>query len=625
LEQEKSPSKVLDVIIGAVALLMVVYHLSITQHIFTSAIENLVIHLGFALVLVYLLSMKKAKSKKAWFLPLLLIAASLTVTVYIIAFFSHLEEVPGMPNPTDFVMGIILIVVVVEATRRAWGLTLPLIAIIFAAYFFFGQHLPWGLTHPPFLPKFIVSVLGIGFSGVLGDFTAVSANFIFLFMVFGGLLQISGALELILEIGKAAGKVLAGGPAQTAVIGSSMVGMVSGSAVANVVLTGSFTIPLMKNSGYRPEVAGAVEACASTGGQLMPPIMGAAAFIMALLLGVPYVTVMVAALIPVILYYYSVGLGVEIIARKDRIPPSKEPVNGKLILSRAPSFLVPLGLIIVLLLMRYSPNYTAFYGIIALLVLTFIRRSTRPSFSKLIQGFSEGAASGAQIAVACGTVGIIAQTLYTTGLGVKFTGIVEQLFAGNLFPALLATMIISIILGCGVPTLGAYVIVALVVSPALVRMGVPQLSAHFFAFYFAIISALTPPVAMAILAASAIAKGSYWKMGLESVKLAIGGFIIPFLIIYSPVILLHGGEPLDGVLSILASFLSITSLSALVHSYFLVRTGWLQRIAFATCAGVSLAYIVTQNYILMAVSIPLFIGLMVIQWNERKRLKTIEA
>ncbi|MFC1963821.1 TRAP transporter permease [Chloroflexota bacterium] len=623
MEQRDKSNRFLDVAIAVIAVAMVLYHLVSTQRIFVNFIQHQDIHLGFALTLVFLGSLRAARTRKIWPLLLLLIAASAAVVTYISVFFDHLEVVPGMPNNVDLIMGIILIIVVLEATRRAWGIILPLIGVIFMVYFFLGENLPFGLSHGGYNPRYIVSALGIGLSGIFGTFLPVSANFIFLFMVFGGLLQVTGALGLILEFGKAAGRVLAGGPAQTAVLGSSLVGMVSGAAVANVALTGAFTIPLMKKSGYHPDTAGAIEAAASTGGQLMPPIMGASAFIMAEVIGKPYVVIMAAAIIPVLIYYYSVGMGVQVIALKEKITANAEPVDVKLILSRAAVFLLPLAVIVTLLLMRFSPNYAAFYGILTLLVISLLRRDTRPSWSKLVKGLTDGASSGARIAVACGTVGIFAQTLYTTGLGIKFTGIVEELFAGQLFPALLATMVISIILGCGVPTIGAYVLVALMVAPALVRMGVGLLPAHFFAFYFAIISALTPPVAMAALAGSGIAGGNYWRTAIQSFKLAIGGFTIPFLIVFSPVLLLAGGDPLDGVLSTVAAFVGITVLIGVVYSHLFAPLGRLERLVYLVCAGISLAYIFTQNWIYIAAGVVLFIILMVRQWKMRKRIKEL--
>lgn len=625
MTQQGKLVRIPDGAIVIVGCAMALYHLATTQYLFQGALEHQVFHLGFALTLVFLTSLRALKKQKLWPLLLILLLAGVAVTTYIKVFYLHLEQVVGLPETMDLIMGIILIIVVLEATRQAWGPILPLIAIIFTLYFFFGQFISWGgLGHLGFAPSYIISVLGIGFKGILGHFLAVSANFIFLFIVFGGLMEVIGVPGLILEIGKAAGRVLAGGPAQTAVVGSSMIGTVSGAAVANVAITGAYTIPLMKKVGYHPNMAGAIEATASTGGQLMPPIMGSSAFIMAFTLGIPYVAVMIAGLIPALLYYYSVGLGVQVIALKEKIVSPKEAIDTKLILHRAPVFLVPVALIIVLLLMRFSAMYAAFYAIIAALALSFMRKETRPTLAHVVRGISNGAVGGAKIAVALGCVGIMAQVLITTGVGVKFTGLVEELTAGHLFPALLLTMIISIILGCGIPTSGAYILVSLMVAPALVRMGVVPLSAHFFVFYFAIISALTPPVALAALAGSTISGGNYWKTGINAFILAIAGFILPFCMVYNPVFLLLGGEPLAGVLSVIAVFIALTAIPAVIYNYFLVPISPLARGIYALCAASSLGYVLIGNYILFALGTLLFIGLMLSQWRTKQNLSETE-
>lgn len=549
---------------------------------------------------------------------LILLLAGLVVTTYMKVNYEHLERVVGTPGTVDMIIGTILVIVVVEAARQAWGPILPIIAILFILYFFFGQHAPWGLAHGGLAVPTIISVLGIGFSGTLGVFLSVSANFIILFLIFGGLMEVMGIPRLILEVGKLAGRVLAGGPAQTAVVGSSVIGMVTGASVANVALTGVFTIPMMKKTGYSPETAGAIEATASSGGQLMPPIMGASVFVMAVIIGVPYVELMILGFIPALLYYYSVGLGVQVIALKEKISAPKEAIDTKLILKIAPVFLIPLAVIFVLLLMRMSPMYAAFYAIVAALVLCFMRKETRPTWSGLARGFANGAVLGAKIAVILSLVGIISQTLYSTGLGPRFMGLVEALSGGQLALALLMTVIVSIILGCGVPTVGAYILVALIVAPVLVRMGVGIIPAHFFVFYFAIIAALTPPVALAALAGAGIAGGNYWKTSVSAFKLAIAGFILPFFMVYNPVFLLQGGGPLTGALSLIAALIAMAALIAVIYNHFLTPITQWERAAYALCATSSFLYVFTGNYILFALGVLLFLGLMMLQWRTKK-------
>ncbi len=597
---------------------MAFYHLVSTQYLFQSTIEHQVFHLGFALALVFMTSLRTLKRRKLWPLVAILLLASLVVAAYMKALYPHLETHVGVPNTMDMVIGVILIIVVLEATREAWGPILPIIATIFALYFFFGHLLPeaTGLSWGGLPLGAIISCLGIGFTGTFGIFLGVSANFIILFVVFGGLMSVMGVPGLILEIGKIAGRVLTGGPAHTAVVGSSLIGTVTGASVANVALTGVFTIPLMKKTGYSPEMAGAIEATASSGGQLMPPVMGSSVFVMSAMLGIPYVALMICGIIPALLYYYAVGLGVQVIAVKGKIIVPREAINYKLILERAPVFLIPLAVIIVLLLQRVSPMYAAFYAIVAALALCFIRKGTRPTLSSLIRGFAGGAVTGAKIAVVLSCVGIISQTLYTTGLGPRFMHLVEAAAGGHLILALLMTMVLSIILGCGVPTVGAYILVGLVVCPVLVRMGVPLIPAHFFAFYFAIIASLTPPIALAALAGAAIAGGNYWKTSVNSFMLAIAGFILPYFFIFNPVFLLQGGGALSGVLSIIAAVIAMSALVAVIYNHFLAPISRLERAVYALCAVSSFLYVFTGSYILFALGILLFLRLMMLQWRK---------
>ena len=619
--------KILDSAIVITGCAMAFYHLFSTQYLFQSTIEHQVFHLGFAVALVFMTSLKTLKRRKLWPLVATLLLAGLVVAIYMKACYSHLEMAVGTPNTLDMVTGVILVIVVLEATRQAWGPIMPVIASIFILYFFFGHLLPeasglaWGGLPVPT----VILVLGIGFTGTFGMYLGVSANFIILFVVFGGLMEVMGVPGLILEVGKVAGRMLTGGPAHTAVVGSSMIGTVTGAAVANVALTGVFTIPLMKKVGYPPEMAGAIEATASCGGQLMPPIMGAAVFVMATMIGVPYVELMICGIIPALLYYYSVGLGVQVIALKGKIIAPKETVNYKLILERAPVFVIPLIIIIVLLLQRVSPMYAAFYAIVAALVLCFIRKGTRPTLSSLIRGFAGGAVIGAKIAVVLSCVGIIAQTLFSTGLGPRFMHLVEAASGGYLVLALLMTVVLTIILGCGVPTTGAYIIVGLVVCPVLIRMGVPLIPAHFFVFYFAIISTLTPPIALAAIAGAAIAEANYWQTSVNAFKLAIAGFILPFFFIFNPAFLLQGGGVASGLTSLIAAFVAMSALVAVIYNYFLAPISQWERVVYGLSAASLFVYVFNGNYMLFGLGILLFLWLMALQWKKRREAPRQQA
>ncbi len=546
-------------------LSMFAYHMFSTQYLFLGAYQQQAVHLAFVLTLLFLNQARLAKSGLNFSYQIGLAVLGLASCAYVFLNITHLEEAFGYPEKQDLVIGVLLIALVIEATRAAWGWTLPLVAALFVGYFMYGHLIPGQLHHREFAFDYIVSYLSIGLSGIFGSFLSISANQVFLFVVFGALLGVIRVNDFFFEAGKIAGKVFQGGPGQTAVVSSAMVGMVSGAAVANVAITGAFTIPFMKKVGYKPEFAGAIEATASTGGQLMPPVMGAAAFLMASFLGVSYAEVMLAGVIPAVLYFWGVMLGVQFLAVRNNIRPPIESIDFKLLVRRLPLFAIPLGVLIVMLLLQYSPAIAAFWAIVLSVGLAYLGRETRPAFKELMKCLAGGALIGAQIGVSLAIVGLIAQTLITTGLGTKIAGLVDILSAGNLVIALLVTMVVSIVLGCGVPTSAAYTLVAIVVVPIIVKMGVEPISAHFFAFYFAVISALTPPVALAALAGAGIAGANYFKTSLSAAKLAISGFIIPFLIVFNPALVFKPTSWQWALGTYIAVPLAMTTLTAAIY------------------------------------------------------------
>lgn len=558
-------NKHVDQALLVLGLGMFAYHMITTQYLFLGAYEHQSVHLGFMLSLLFLNKARKAQSRLGFAWRIALAVVSVAATSYVFANIQHLEEAFGYPDPTDVVVGVVLVLLVVEATRAAWGVTLPIVASIFVLYFLFGHHIDGQLYHREFNFTYVISYLSIGLSGIFGSFLSISANQVFLFVVFGALLSVIKVNDFFFEAGKIAGKVLQGGPGQTAVISSAMVGMVSGAAVANVAVTGAFTIPFMKRVGYKPEHAGAIEATASTGGQLMPPVMGAAAFLMASFVGVGYSEVMLAGIIPALLFFWGVMLGVQFLAVKNGLRPPQELIDFKLLARRLPLFLIPLAVLIGMLLMQFSPSNAAFWAILLSIGLACFGRETRPSVRDLLRCLADGALIGAQIGISLAVVGLIAQTLITTGLGTKIAGLVEILSNGNLVLALMMTMVVSIILGCGVPTSAAYTLVAIVVVPIIVKMGVEPMSAHFFAFYFAVISALTPPVALAALAGAGIAGANYFKTSLSAAKLAISGFIIPYLVVFNPALVLRPENWVWAVGTFVAVPLSMTLLTAGIY------------------------------------------------------------
>lgn len=597
--------------IFVLGLVMVFYHMFATQHVIFNTFQHQSIHLGLILPLLFFDRARRSLNTPTYYLYILMGVAGIIVNMYVFLNIDYLEESFGFPESFDVIIGVVLILLVVEATRIAWGWTLPIVTAVFLIYFFFGHHLTGPLYHRNFSFEYIISYLSIGLSGIYGTFLGISANQVFLFVIFGALLGVIKVNDFFFEAGKVAGKAFQGGPGQTAVVSSALVGTVSGAAVANVAITGAFTIPFMKRVGYKPELAGAIESTASTGGQIMPPVMGAAAFLMAAFLGVPYADVMLAGVIPAILFFFCVMLGVQFIAVRDNIRPPKEKIDFRILFQRFPLFTIPLGVLIVLLLKQYSPALAAFWAIILSVGLACLSKETRPSITELLKNLVGGAVIGAQIGISLAIVGMIAQTLITTGLGSKIAGVVEIISNGNLVYALVLAMIVSIILGCGVPTSAAYTLVAIVVVPIIIDMGVEPISAHFFALYFAVMSALTPPVALAALAGAGIAKANYFKTSLSAFKLAVSGFIIPFIIIYNPVFLMQPINSSYEMIYAMAGFLSLITLTSTLYGCALTKYSSVERglSALLTVFLLIIAFSpsgLSSNYIILA-----FIGFFV--------------
>jgi len=610
----------LDTIITIIALGMALYHLASTQHLFVLPIQQQSIHLAFAVALVFLTSMRKGSRIRRVFSAGFILFCLLSIG-YINFFFYELVDRSMFNTTTDLVVGMTLIVITIEASRRAFGLVFPILTSIIVAYAFLGQYLPQPLTAMALPWEKIVSRLSIGMSGgIFSSALRASVNFIFLFLLFGGILHASGASQFFIMVGRLVGKRIRGGPAMTAVVSSALMGMVVGSPTANVGITGTFTIPLMKKVGYRPEQAGAIEAAASTGGQIMPPVMGVAAFLMSDLIGVPYVDIMIAGAIPAILYFLAVGGYVQLNAIKLNIPKATEELNFKELWFNGLTFFVPLFALVFLLLRRNTPAFAAFWAIVSVIVVSLIMNKIQGrkfSLSSWIQGFVNGAVVGSQIAVTCACLGIVMAVLVFTGLGITIPAAVEALSGGNLLVALIIAFGIAIILGCGLPTAVAYILVGIVVAPVLVRMGVPLLHAHFFAFFACVFAFCTPPMAMAALVASGIAGAPFFTTALESTKVAIVGLMLPFLAVFCPVILLQPTSPMVATTGLIAFILGTLALIIALNNYFLSALNkWERTLCFA-CAGAFLGYIVVQNYTLLAIAAVLLVLETI--WQLRKR------
>lgn len=500
------------------------------------------VHLSFVCVLGFTLfpASRQAPARYHW-LDAVLIAASVGSTVYIYLTFDDLiYRVGVIPNDLDILFGVATIIVVLELTRRGTGLTLPIITLFFVTYVFVGQHLPGMLSHSGYSFSRAVSFL-FGQDAIYGTPLGVSATYIFLFITFGAFLQASGGGQFFIDLAHAAAGRTVGGQAKVSVLASALFGTISGSSVANVVTTGNLTIPLMKRAGYRSTFAGAVEAVASTGGQIMPPVMGAGAFLMAELIGVPYADIVVAATVPALLFFFSVLLMVDLEARKSNLIATADPSGSKQRLWREAHLLIPLLILIYALVVeRSSPIRAGLLAILATVIVSWIRTDTRMGPGKILTTMYDSACRIIVVAATCACAGIIIGVLSLTGLAVKFASIIVSLSGGVELLALLLAMVISLILGMGLPTVAAYAIAGSVVGPPLIQLGLPELPVHLFIFYFATISAITPPIALAAFAAAALAEASPLRVGFVAIKLGSASLIIPYMFMYGPALFLDG-------------------------------------------------------------------------------------
>jgi TRAP transporter 4TM/12TM fusion protein len=543
---------------------MSVFHLYVAQVGPPDAYVMRGLHLAFAMVLAFLMFPGFGRREPTVFDLILLIAAAAAALypTFNLQYIQNRMYYVDDPIVLDYVFGGGLILLLLEATRRATGWALPITALAFLLY---------GLTVGNQSIGIMLDQLYLTTEGIFGIPLYVSATYVMLFILFGAFVERSGAGQLFMDFALALAGHTSGGPAKVAIITSSLFGTVSGSAVANVMTTGTFTIPLMARTGYRPAFAGAVEAVASTGGQLMPPIMGAAAFVMAEFLGVSYLTVASFAILPAILYYLAVFMAVHFEARRVGLvglPKPDLPRVGQVLRERGHLFL-PLAIIIGVLLAGFSAAFAALCGIASVVPTTWLRANTRKTFTipVIIDALEAGAKNTVIVALACACAGIVIGTITLTGLGLSFTGVVLALSQNSLLLALILTMTAGIVLGMGLPTTPAYIVQVALLVPALVKLGVQVEAAHLFVLYFAVLSAITPPVAMAVYAANGISRAGLMESSWAAVKLGLTGYIIPFMFVYGPSLLLIG-DASTIALTIVSATIGVICLAGGLHSYF---------------------------------------------------------
>ncbi|MCC8190039.1 MAG: TRAP transporter permease [Planctomycetes bacterium] len=579
-------------------------------HLYTAAFGQLPpqlqrsIHLGFALSLIFLLYPARASSDRSrmhW-PDILLAALSVWCCSYIITNYEAIVLQTELPSTVDIIHGGITILLVLEAARRIVGLPIILVAVAFLCYAKFGNYIPGMLGHRGFSLNRIISHMYLTTEGIFGMPLGVSASFVFLFILFGAFLHRTGLGKFFIDLALSVTGHKAGGPAKVAVFSSCLFGTISGSSVANTVSTGTFTIPLMKSVGYRGAFAGAVESASSTGGQIMPPIMGAAAFIMSQFLGISYIEIAKSAILPALLYYLAVGMMVHMEALRLGLKgiPKEHLPNLKTVLTKGGYLLIPIVIMIYLLVSGYTPFKAAFYCIVTTAIIAVLSnvvkemilagrgeesqsqaaaKSAMATGIDMVAALENGARSALSVAAACASTGLVIGVVTLTGVGLKLANAVVSLSGGNFFLTLLFTMFASIILGMGLPTTAKYIVLATIAAPAIQNYGVPPLAAHLFIMYFGILADLTPPVALVAYAAAGIAKASPNQTGFMAVKLASAGFLIPYIFCYNPGLLLINTTPAQTVFFAITAVTGIFALSFACVGYWRGNLVWWQRIA----------------------------------------------
>lgn len=571
-----------SVVVGVIAVAFSVFQLYTAAFGVLPAQIQRAVHLGFGVVLAYLLypASRKGIRTLAWY-DVGLAAAGALVMGYLVVNFEALLVRAGAYTATDIAVGAIGILLVLEATRRVVGTPILVVVGCFLAYAHFGRYVPGFFGHRGASLERLVGHMFYTTEGIFGIPLGVSSTFIFLFILFGAFLEKTGIGQFFIDIANSIAGHAAGGPAKVAVITSALEGTVSGSSVANTVGSGSFTIPMMKRLGYRPEFAGAVEASASTGGQIMPPIMGAAAFLMAEFIGVPYLQVAKSAIIPAILYFTGVFIVVHLEAKKTGLrglPKEQLPRFWDIMRQRGQLFL-PLVAIVYLLVEGSTPMRAALWGLVVAVLASCLSRATIMKPRDVVTALEQGARNALGVVIACAAAGMIVGTVTLTGLGLKLANGLILLARGQLLPTLFFTMLTSLVLGMGAPTTANYVITSTIAAPALMKLGVPVMAAHMFAFYFGIVADVTPPVALAAFAGAGIAKSNPVKTGIEATKLSIAAFLIPYFFVYAPSLLLIGTVSwLDTARIIIGAVIGMIAVGAAVEGWLLTSAGVVERL-----------------------------------------------
>ncbi|EXF25647.1 C4-dicarboxylate ABC transporter permease [Nesterenkonia sp. AN1] len=581
--------KPLAVLLSSVAIFTALYHLYTAYFGTPATLLHRSLHVSLILFLVFMLYPPTKKATAAWWrIPDAILAlAALVPTVYLWLNYDQVVLQAGRFTTTDVLVGTLLTVLVLEAARRVTGWALPILAMLFIAFGLYGRELPGLFRHRGYDWDTLAYNFYATTEGIFSTAIGVSSTYIFLFILFGAFLAKSGMSQMFNDLAMAIAGQGRGGPAKVATIASGFMGSINGAAIANVVSTGAFTIPLMRKVGYTRTFAGAVESTASVGGQILPPIMGAAAFIMAETLGVPYTTVALAAIVPALLYYVSLIAQIHLRATRMGLQGiAKENLPAVLDVLRERGHLL-LPLIFLMYMLFFSGRtilYSAFLTILVTIAVAMLRSTTRMSFRQILEALEDGTKSALGVAVACASVGVIVGVVTMSGFGVVLASAIVSLSGGVLFWTLVMTAVACLVLGMGLPSIPAYIVTATMAAPALTELGVEPLVAHLFVFYFGLFANITPPVALAAFAASGISGGNPMRTGVASMRLAAAGYVIPFLFVYNPDLLLRGVDLLTGIVVVGTAIAGILLLATALEGHFMVDMSWYLRITMAAGA-----------------------------------------
>ncbi len=601
------------------------------------------IHVGGALIITFLEFLEVTPRERRWLRSLLMasLIVSAVVLVYIhVEYDALVTNRPFLPNTLDVWIAIAFVLVVLYAALKEWGVVIAILGLVGLAYGYFGYLIPGDILFHSGIPfQQLVAYTSIPFfTGMFGGLTELSVGTIFMFMLFGAVLEVTGGVNFILQIAYAISGRSKAGPAQVAVIGSGLFGMVSGSSVANVVATGSFTIPLMKRYGFRPEFSGAVEAVASTGGQIEPPVMGLAAFLIVGLTGIPYSQVMIAAAFPALIYYLHLMVGVHIQAMKTELKAENllaatemktlagEKLTLRIIVTRYGHLFFGVFVLVYMLMQQMPAGIAAMYSALTLLALDAVKRLVEgradlgaaavQMMRGIVQSLEAGARSGAQVAIVIAAIGILVEVLAITGFAQKLSNGMLDMAGGNMVLLLLISALACLAFGLGLPTSISYLLVAMLGAPALRDMGVPLLAAHFFVLYFANIANITPPVAVAAMVAANIAGASYFKTGLIACRLGLPGFLLPFIFVVHPEILGIDASLFKAASVALGALIGIVAFNIAFEGYMFTKMAWWERLALLPVSfGV-----LHPDFTLSVIGSAIFVTIMAVQWKKKSRL-----